>query len=49
MTVKMAPHCHGTITAGMPNVFIENMALTRSEHGMVRFILIQNLLYYDHR
>ena len=37
MTVKTAPHDHGTITAGMPNVFIENTALTRSQHGAVRF------------
>ena len=33
MTVKTALHGHGTITAGMPNVFIENRALTRSRHG----------------
>ena len=46
MTVKTAPHGHGTITAGMPNVFIENTALTRSQHGAVRFTLIRNLLYF---
>ena len=45
MTVKTAPHGHGTITAGMPNVFIENTAPTRSQHGTVRFTLIRNLLY----
>ena len=44
MTVKTAPHGHGMITAGMPNVFIENTALTRSQHGTVRFTLIRNLL-----
>ena len=29
MTVKTAPHVHGTITAGMPNVFIENTSTAR--------------------
>ena len=41
---ETAPHVHGTITAGMPNVFIENKALTRSQHGAVRFTLVRNLL-----
>ena len=45
MTVKTAPRGHGTIMAGMPNVFIENMALTWSQHGEVRFTLIRDLLF----
>ena len=44
MTVKTVPHGHSTITAGMSNVFIENRALTRSQHGTVHFTLIRNLL-----
>ena len=45
MTVKTAPHSHGTIMAGMSNVFIENTALTRSQYSTFRFTLIGNLLY----
>ena len=29
MTVKTAPHGHGRITAGMPNVFTENTVTAR--------------------